>query len=615
MKSQMVFLQKLLQDVGSRCHTSTQRDFEQIALRYEHEGWSFLGITLPDFANDFHKALDQGHVDHSMFAGFSKRGQLPKFLGGLFDLVFDRGSGRLLDDASVDAIQSIRQVTMAFGKIELECSDERIQASYDAYIQCELDLRAGDFASSSRIFLDFQRVAHLLWRSLNSRLDRRIYDGELIPAHGPGATADGLKGNQKFTNNEWTLRMEPLFPYMEYGVPVYSLYEHVQEHVDFREPGRERPVKVTGVPKTLKTLRIIAEEPTCMMFMQQALMEVMKEEIRADLFARNFICFDSQVPNQLLAKEGSATGRLATLDLKEASDRVSNQLVRGMFSRWPHFDEATQVVRSTKADVNGQIIRLAKYASMGSALTFPLEAMVFTTMVFLGIEKELNRPLTHDDIKSFIGSVRVYGDDIIVPVEYVSSVILTIERLGALVNRKKSFWNGKFRESCGADFYAGTSVDVVRVRRVFPESLRDGKEVESIVSLRNQLFELGSYTRTVDWLDTYIQRILPYYPVVTKDSGLLGKWCFSDDFTVDEIHEDEQRPLVRACYSAPRLPKNSIDGYPALLKVFLKRGQTPFEDPDHLNRSGRPRVVDIKHGLVRAGGYSGFGPKEPTYQK
>lgn len=587
----MVFLQKLLQDVGSRCHTSTHRDFEEISVRYEHEGNSFLGITLPNLSDDLHKSLEQGYVDHSMFAGFSKRGQLPKFLGGLFDLVFDRGSGRLLDEPSIDAIQSIRQITMAFGKIKLECSNERIQASYEAYIQCELDIRASDRAISPSFILDYERVAHLLWRSLNSSLDRRIYDGELIPAHGSGSTADGLKGNQKFTLSEWTNRMEPLFNYLEYAAPVYSLYEEVQTHVDFREPGNERPVKVIHVPKTLKSPRIIAMEPTSMMFMQQALHHVMQEEFRADYFARNFICSDSQTPNQLLAREGSAHGRLATLDLKEASDRVSNQLVRRMFSRWPHLDEATQVVRSTKADVNGNVIRLAKYASMGSALTFPLEAMVFCTLVFLGIEKELNRPLTQQDIKSFVGSVRVYGDDIIVPVEYVSSVIKTIEHFGALVNRKKSFWNGKFRESCGADFYAGVSVDIARVRRVFPESLKDGPEVISMVSLRNQLYELGSYTRTVEWLDAYISRILPVYPYVTRDSGLLGKWCFSGRFDIDAMHGDEQRPLVRACYSAPKIPNNSIDGYPALLKVFLKRGQTPFEDVEHLNRSDRKSVV------------------------
>lgn len=349
-----------------------------------------------------------------------------------------------------------------------------------------------------------------------------------------------------------------------------------------------------------------------MMFMQQALMAEMKENFRIDSNARNFICFDSQIPNQVLAKEGSATGRLATLDLKEASDRVSNQLVRELFANFPHIGEAVQVVRSRKADVHGKVIRLAKYASMGSALTFPLEAMVFCTLVFLGIEKALNRPLSQLDVKSMYGKVRVYGDDIVVPVEFVSAVIETLEHFGARVNRNKSFWNGKFRESCGADFYDGTSVDVVRVRRVFPRSLRDGDEMESIVSLRNQLFELG-YERTVDWLDARIRAILPYYPVVTRNSGLLGRWSHGDVFDVTHWHEDEQRPLVQGFAAFPRIPVNEIDGYPALLKVFLKRGQTPFEDPKHLIHSGRPLVVDIKLTVATAGGFAGTGGKEHSY--
>jgi len=612
MKSQIVFLQMVLTDVSARCHTSTLRDLKTISDRFKHEGDSFLTITLPNFANDFQQALDQGKVDLSLFLGFRRVGQLPSFLGGLLDLVFDRGSGQLLDDPSIAAIQAVRQVTMAFGKIELDCSYERVQTAYQEYIKCESDVRAGDRARSLDDIMDYRRVAHLLWRSLNSRLDRKIYNGELIPAHGPGATADGLRGNQKFTLNEWTERLEGVFPFIEWGSPVYSLFEEVNEHVDFREPGRERPVKVIHVPKTLKTPRIIAEEPTCMMFMQQAILEEMKEEFRNDEFARNLICFDSQLPNQLLAQEGSSNGRLATLDLKEASDRVSNQLVRELFANFPHVGEAVQVVRSRKADVQGQVVRLAKYASMGSALTFPLESMVFMTLVFLGIEKELNRPLTQRTIKQFFGQVRVYGDDIIVPVEYVSSVIRTLEHFGALVNRRKSFWNGKFRESCGGDYFDGAPVGVARVRRVFPKSLRDGSEVESIVSLRNQLYELG-YENTVDWLDARIRAILPVYPVVTPDSGLLGRWSWTEDHSIDSWHDDEQRPLVWAYYSSPRIPKNSIDGYPALLKVFLKRGQTPFEDPKHLSHSGRPRVVDIKLALARAGGFSGYGEKEPAY--
>lgn len=592
----MLLLQQILTDVSIRCGTSTLRDLETASRRVETEGISFLTITLPAFCSDFQKALAEEQVNPSMFAGFSKHGKLPRFLGGLLDLVFDRGSGRLLDSPSVAAIQALRQVTLAFGKIELECSDERIQTAIQEYVKCESDVRLGDRARSLDDLLDYRRVAHLLWRSLNSRLDRTIYDGELIPSHGPGATADGLRGNQKFTLSEWTHRLEQLFPFVGTATPSWSLWEEVQDRVDFREPGNERPVKVIHVPKTLKAPRIIAEEPTAMMFMQQALLAEMKEEFRHDFFARNLICFDSQVPNQNLARKGSLTGELATLDLKEASDRVSNQLVRELFHYFPHTREAVEAVRSRKADVPGHgVIRLAKYASMGSGLTFPLEAMVFCTLVFLGIERDLNRPLSRKDIASLIGKVRVYGDDIVVPVEHVPSVIRTLELFGARVNTSKSFWSGSFRESCGGDFYAGYPVGVARVRRLLPASRKDGNEVVSMVSLRNQLYELG-YERTVDWLDKRIIKILgkSRYPFVTKDSAALGRVHHDGRITVHRMHDDEQRPLVEAYVPSPRIPSNSIDGYPALLKMLLKRSSTPIEDLRHLTHSGRAISVDIK---------------------
>jgi hypothetical protein len=449
--------------------------------------------------------------------------------------------------------------------------------------------------------MDYRRLAHLLWRSLNSRLDRRIYNGELIPAHGPGATADRKKGNRKWIFNEYSTRLDEVFPYVEYACPSWS-YWWTTNHVDFREPGSERPVRVIHVPKTLKTPRIIAVEPSYMMYMQQAILAEMKELFRTDVNARNFICFDSQEPNQRMAREGSRDGSLATLDLKEASDRVSNQLVKELFHYFPHSREAVDAVRSRSADVPGEgIIPLAKYASMGSALTFPLEAMVFMTIVAHGIEQELKRPLSQKDLTALFGKVRVYGDDIVLPVEYVSSVIASLERFGAVVNARKSFWTGLFRESCGEDFYAGYPVKVARVRRLFPKSRKDVKELEATVALRNQLFELG-YEKTVAFLDDLLTKkslLGKHFPVVTPESPALGRHGYSGTYEVHAIHPKQQRPLVKAYVAKGRIPKNKIDGVPALLKVLTKRGVKPFEDKRHLERSGRPSVVDIKLKWVR----------------
>jgi len=494
-KSLISLLQCVLIDLGTRCGISTSKDLKTILVRIEHEGWSFLTITLSDFGKDFQKSLDRGHVGSDLFQGFATtgRGGIPSFLGGFLRLVFDADSGRLLQDPSIEAIRAVRQLTLMWGKMLLDCTPERVDAALDRYLQCEQDVKSADrrlLVSEPNRFEDFRRVGRMLWAELFSAVDSRIYNDGVLPKHGPGATADQLRGNAKYDQAVWTERLEVVFPHWENLIPSESFLQRT-DAVRILEPGKEIPVRVITVPKTLKTPRIIAVEPTCMQYMQQGVLSVMVEEFSRHDNARNFVRFESQEPNQRLAREGSITGSLATLDLSEASDRVSNQHVRALLGNHRILREAVDATRSRKADVRGKTIRLAKFASMGSALCFPMEALVFTTVVFVGIERALSRQLTRGMIQSFYGQVRIYGDDIIVPVEVVQPVMEELEAFGFRVNRDKSFWTGKFRESCGKDYYDGHDVSIVRVRRDLPLNRLQTEEVASAVSLRNQLFLAG----------------------------------------------------------------------------------------------------------------------------
>jgi hypothetical protein len=219
--------------------------------------------------------------------------------------------------------------------------------------------------------------------------------------------------------------------------------------------------------------------------------------------------------------------------------------------------------------------------------------MVFLTLVFLGIEKESNTRFTRRaDFRQYIGRVRVYGDDLIVPVDNVESVIQSLEHFGARVGLSKSFWIGRFRESCGKEYYEGYDVSVVKFRRVFPASLSDGQECISLVSFRNQLFKAGCF-ETVEYVDKLIWKIFKYFPVVSESSPVLGRLSFSPikgERTSASLHA----PLVKGYVVRSVIPKNSLDDHGALLKFFLKRGGLPSVDRKHLERSGRPRAVDIK---------------------
>jgi hypothetical protein len=597
MKSLIALFQVVLNEMGTRCSTSTSRDAQTLSTRVEHEGLSFLTITLTDFCKDFEKSLSQEHVGNEQFLGFAKNSAgLPRFLGGFLSRVFDASDGRLLQDPCIDSIRAIRQLTLMFGKLEVECSPRRRAKAFSKYLECEQDVRRFDkmLATEPDRLRRFHRISRVLWAELLSNVDSRIYNDGVIPKHGPGATADKLRGNAKYNVALWTRRLEDVFPHWENLIPSTTL-ESLEslDRVTILEPGAEMPVKVISVPKTLKTPRIIAVEPTCMQYMQQGVLRVLVDEIARHNHARNFIMFESQEPNQRLAREGSLLGTLATLDLSEASDRVSNQHVRLLVSDHRFLREAVDATRSRKADVPGKgVIRLSKFASMGSALCFPFEALVFTTVVFMGIERVLNRPLTKKDLESFYGKVRVYGDDIIVPTDYVLPVIEELEAFGFRVNKHKSFWTGRFRESCGEEYYAGQSVKVARVRTFLPINRQHAREVISTVSLRNQFFGLDLHD-AVYWLDAIVGKLIPF-PFVHPTSPLLGRHDYSIPCQ-DTRHDPHLHlPLVKGVVVKSNLPTSRLDSYGALMKFFLKEGLAPFQDREHLERAGRPVSVYIK---------------------
>jgi hypothetical protein len=606
MKSPTVFLRQLLIDMGNWCCVDTTNDYKTVVGRIEKEGSSFLTITLPNFAADLQKGLEQGYVDSSLFFGFKKKGVIPLFLGGMLSLIFNPSDGSLLEEPSTTAIRSIRQFTLMWKKVKLPCSDERVDNAMVKYLECESDVREFDRSFCGPLKEDFERIGRILFRELFSDIDLMVYNGNkefnslgesnnitpLVPKHGPGSTADGLLGNKKYYQFEWTSRLERCFPFGEYAVPNWRAFLELSDQLTIREPWDEIAVEVIPVPKTLKTPRLIAREPTCMQYMQQALLEAIERGIEEDDILDGFISTRSQLPNRLLAKVGSETGSLATLDLSEASDRVSNQHVRSLLANHPHLFGAVDACRSRKADVPGHsIIRLAKFASMGSALCFPFESMVFLTAVFLGIERKLSGHLDKKIIRSFLGKVRVYGDDIIVPVEYADSVYETLELFGFKVNRRKSFWNGKFRESCGAEYYNGVDVSVTYVREVLPSSRKDSAGIVSTVSLLNHLNQVGAWN-SVQFLEELLERFIRL-PRVSETSAILGK-VVSHDFTVDKMHPELQIPLVRGSVVSTKRRSNAADSWPALMKWYLKRGDLPFADRDHLLYSGRPVSVDIK---------------------
>jgi len=597
MKSLTRLLLVLLRELGAECGISIERDWETICARMEHEGLSFLTITLPSFAADFERSLELGGVDSTMFLSFKKRGGLPAFLSGFLSQVF-QDCGSLKSEPSVVAIRNIRQFCHFLKKVELECTERRKRKAIQAYLSCE-----GELAEVER-HLDPDRVrdvaiqAHILFGDVFDKVNRLIDDFLIEPRHGSGSTADRKVGNQKFDQSYWTVRLQEYFPYGEYVFP--NLRSTNSWSIDLTDPEQEIPAKVTLVPKTQKTPRIIAMEPTAMQYMQQGLMQALVPLLENDPLCGPFVGFSSQEPNRHAAKIGSITGDIATLDLSEASDRVLNSLVMEILRPWPSLQGAVQASRSTRVSLDdGRVLPLVKFASMGSALCFPMEEIAFLAILLSGTASGRSYR-SRGELFNLHGKVRVYGDDIVVPTDMVQATKEALEAFGLKVNVAKSFWNGKFRESCGGDFYDGEWVTPVRMRRLLPSRREDIASVVSTMELCNLLYENGLW-KTADFLLQSLQSLGFGRKTVPRHTAAIAPWSFqTSGYSWDRLHPDYHSKVVRVDVLQPIFPEIRVDGSPALRKTLAG----DFSDPrfrDHLVTSGRPLRVRTKREWVEVG--------------
>ncbi len=597
MKSLMLLtLESLLTEYGDFSRVCTTRDWQYISSRIEDEGLSFVTIVLPRFGKGLERALTEGGVAYDTFPGFKKVSSgvcLPAFLQGFTRLVFNAQNGTLLENPDVDAIRAIRQITAFAAKVQFDVSPTRVKKAFTDYLTTEEHVRKFDQVRSPLQEEDFaESFFKMFWRVL-APLEQLVNKEPLVPKHGPGSTADRKIGHDKYRHDTWPTRLEKSFPPADYILPSERYYQDIQE-LDMLSPGSEIPVRVISVPKTMETRRIIAIEPTAMQFAQQSIMTRLVPALEADPLIGPLIGFSDQEPNRNLAQLGSITGALATLDLSSASDLVSNQLVLLGFDKFRTLSSMIQACRSQRADVPGVgIIRLAKFASMGSALCFPIEAMVFLTIAVMAIAKKRNVPVTPRLLKELKGCVRVYGDDIIVPTDMARSVIDSLEAFGFKVGRHKSFWSGNFRESCGGDYYLGEDITPIRCRQDRPLSLMDAEMVASTVSLRNQCFRKGLW-QTASMLDLHLNRVLlGHFPSGLATSSGLVRESHIIDYDEGKFDENLHIRKVRMWEMIEKPSKCKIDGPNALLHFFLMRDGYPLQE-GWLEHSGRPKSVNLR---------------------
>lgn len=218
------------------------------------------------------------------------------------------------------------------------------------------------------------------------------------------------------------------------------------------------------VPKDGKTFRGCAKEASLNVAYQLDVGRLIKDRLlRIGIDLRQ-----GQSYHRALAKFASVEGDLATIDMSNASDLLAKVLPKLLLpSQWYALLDS---LRSTHTRVKGKWFRLEKFSSMGNGFTFELETLIFASLARTIVRLSGGDPKT----------VSCYGDDLIVPSDSASAVLKGLEFFGFTPNKDKTFVTGRFRESCGGDFFDGTPV-----RAHFLEELPD--EPQHWISLANGL--------------------------------------------------------------------------------------------------------------------------------
>lgn len=566
---------------------SLHRDAQKVSRRVVMEGPAFLTKALPALG----KAVDSALADASTICpqklGFKTRPgtQIPLLLGELFERVFD-SNGRVLTDPCVRSIKSLRMFLYFAYKYELPYDTETEATVLSKFIETEREVTrwssnwekislcldsSNDHRSYNRIGSTDSKFPYASLikkaRVLLHRVFQQFDPHDIVPSHGPGAVATRERLWEKWTFSRVSERLAQEYPLDAF---FFASLHHVADRLDKLtsiELG-EDSARIVLVPKDSRGPRTISCEPLSNQWIQQGLMRAIIRHVEHHPLTRYNVHFTDQQPNQYGALLGSKYGQYATLDLNEASDRVSVGLVKLLFPG--NVLDALVASRSLTTQLpDGTVLNLNKFAPMGSAVCFPVLALTVWALLAVGT----------DDADTREG-ILVYGDDVVVKSGYAAHAMTILEAFGLKVNRSKSYTTGFFRESCGVDAFRGIDVTPVRIRTVWSHR-RSPEVLASWCSYANSYHE-NSFFYTYELIAGWLFRI--YGPIPDKD--LSQEAC---PYLI-EVPES-MRPKKRfnqqyqqwQCLSwslVPREVQTSIDGWAMLLRYFTNKQSRSAKELD-----------------------------------
>jgi hypothetical protein len=275
----------------------------------------------------------------------------------------------------------------------------------------------------------------------------------------------------------------------------------------WRECERDRfnSCRLALVPKDYKGPRGVYISPKEAVFLQLFQGDAMQRGVQKSWLS---LCYDpyDQSPSREAAYMGSYNKGWSTLDLKDASDRITCSLINGLAYRSDYLDLCA--TRPTFMVLpNGETIKCRMFSPMGDGKTFPVLSYVCACLcagAILNAQGKVPSRVKYTDLIDVAKEFRVFGDDIAVNSRYFDAVCVALELNNLKVNVKKSFTHGYFREACGIDAFHGKDITPMRLRHD-PETL-ERRDISALCDLYNRMScERPYYYRTLRTLELLIQ--------------------------------------------------------------------------------------------------------------
>lgn len=572
-----------------------QRDVIHVTRRVESEGLEFLTKTLPSLGKRLDKTLGSG-ISLSEgwdlpFSLSSKEPHCPRFLGAFWKLIFRPRAQAVLQESipqncfcstdqpdrlAIAAVRAVRQICYLLYKLEGAHSLESEKEVLDSFVAVDsfLPSEGDEIPLSHTSILALENAKILVQKALGD-LDL----SDITPGHGPGAVATGEAPWEKMIFRRYFRELDEMYPYSDY---FFYSYTHLCDELGSLEQLEESEsvAKVALVPKDSRGPRLISMEPLENQWIQQGQFAKLVERIESTgAITCGLVNFTDQEINRELARDASMFPETYdTLDMKEASDRVSMWLVAQLFP--PHVLKYLRASRSKKTQLpDGRCITLRKFAPMGSACCFPVEALTFWALA-------VGTLLAHTPgwTRSWIlPRVYVYGDDMIVPHGTYQTLAPVFNELFLKFNEDKCCRGGLFRESCGMDAFYGEDVSPARLET------RWNTKLSPAAALSYAAFYNNCRDRGLEETGMLILEFLQSqrFGSVTPTNKIVGRlpYTYYVDVSTEELHDmlrstfkvryntHLQREEVLIMVPLPRIRKYGEPGWLEMLRL-CRKGRT-----------------------------------------